>query len=92
MNERTNERTHARLRIRPFRYDVAAIATGYNIEDPAEFASRITALMSGSSGFSAPATATEKVEEPKEEEANTPRFFAGITAEFVGSSKRAEMQ
>ena len=67
--ERTHERTHERLRIRPFRYDVAAIATGYNIEDPAEFASRITALMSGSSGFSAPATAAEKVEEPKEEEA-----------------------
>ena len=27
-----------------------------------------------------------------EEEANTPRFFAGITDAFVGSSKRADMQ
>jgi heat shock protein beta len=49
-------------------YDVAAIATGYNIEDPAEFASRITVLMSGG-GSSAPAPAAKKAKKAKKEKA-----------------------
>ena len=45
------------------RYDVAAIATGYSIEDPAEFAARITALMSSDAAFSAMPSSDSKPEE-----------------------------
>lgn len=44
-------------------YDVAAIATGYSIEDPAEFAARITALMSSDAAFSAAPSSDSKPEE-----------------------------
>jgi len=42
---------------------VAAIATGYSIEDPAEFAARITALMSSDAAFSAAPSSDSKPEE-----------------------------
>merc|ERR1719218_43935 len=54
-------------------YDTAALAGGYSIDDPAEFASRVTALMGGNLGSSSPA-ATEQKQEQQDEE---------VTAEVV---------
>ena len=54
-------------------YDTAALAGGYSIDDPAEFASRVTALMGGNVGSSSSA-APEVAEEQQDEE---------VTAEVV---------
>jgi hypothetical protein len=66
------------------RYDVAAIATGYSIEDPAEFASRITALMSSSTGgFStaAASSSSSASSEPSEPEAKPQEVTAEVVEE-----------
>jgi heat shock protein beta len=50
-------------------FDVASLAGGYSIEDPAEFAARITGMMAGGKASSAtPAPAAAKKDEPKDEE------------------------
>ena len=49
-------------------YDTAALAGGYSIDDPAEFASRVTALMGGNLGVSAAAAPEEPSDEPPTEE------------------------
>ena len=48
----------------PPRYDTAALAGGYSIDDPAEFAARVTAMMGGNIGAPA-AKETEAKAEPK---------------------------
>jgi len=49
-------------------YDTAALAGGYSIDDPAEFASRVTALMGGNLGVSAATAPEEPSDEPPTEE------------------------
>ena len=38
-------------------YDVAALASGYTVEDPAAFAARVNALMGGGAAEAAPGPA-----------------------------------